>query len=1013
MKRLLTTMLLSLSLIASAQSVLYRGKAAPSYSLSFNGHYFWASTSFETGTVCFQGRVYEDVLMNIDAFAQELVVKENPSAMMIAPDRDGVAWFTRGGVRFVNLRYAGRADAPMGYFEELTDGKALYYRQVVKKLYTEIGDHNGVEGIGYDDPDYRDKLLTYFQYYSFIYTVKNGELVKLRKGKAKRIYPHLRPAGNNGIGVFPAPYLEAREIAPSDNERRIARAIRAQKQASELPAGYFSEGGLATEHSALLDNIEQDNIIAMYRNKTYVIGTSTGSSRAKVSGRVIDVASGETLPGVTVMDKSGKNYTYTDGDGRYVLTLPCGDNMLSFRESSREDMDIRVRIDGDGSLDIVMKEKVTALTSAYITAESMAEHRRTKMGLEKINIKTIAKIPSAFGEGDVLKAVLTLPGVKTVGEAASGFNVRGGSSDQNLILFNEGTVYNPSHMFGIFSAFNTDVVDNLELYKSSIPVEYGGRISSVLDIHSKEGDSKKVKGSLGLGLLTSHLELEGPIVKDRTTFVLGGRTTYSNWILNSLPASSGYSGGRADFSDVNLGITHKLDDSNSLQAFGYWSRDKFSFSGDTTFRYNNLNVALKWKHKKGGSQITASAGFDRYGNILEDSFSPSQAYSLNTTIRQAYAKANFKNKIGDHTLSYGAEATFYSLNPGRLNPLGEESLIEARTLSVENALSPAVYAGDTWELGDKFSLDYGVRMSGLLALSPTKLYGGPEGRLSMKYSPASNLSFKAGFNSMNQYIHLISNTSSISPMDTWKLCDADIKPQRGWQAASGAYWTVLGGFLDLSVEGYYKRMWNYLDYKSGAVLTMNEHLSDDLVTTHGQAYGIEFMARKTAGKLSGWVSYTYSRTLLQEMEDRGTATINGGAWYPAAHDKPHDFKLVGNYQLTHRYSFSLNVDYSTGRPVTLPVGKFYYNGGWKLSYSERNGYRIPDYFRMDVAFNIDPGHYLKALTHMSATIGCYNVTGRKNAYSVYYTTNGGYNVKGYMISVFATQIPYLTLNLKF
>ena len=355
---------------------------------------------------------------------------------------------------------------------------------------------------------------------------------------------------------------------------------------------------------------------------------------------------------------------------------------------------------------------------------------------------------------------------------------------------------------------------------------------------------------------------------------------------------------------------------------------------------------------------------------------------------------------------------FYALQPGSISPL-EGSAIITKNLKPEMAQETAVYAGDLWQNEGPFSVEGGVRLSSFLALDPVKFYFTPEFRLSGKYSPLSNLSFKAGVNSMSQYIHLISNTSAISPMDTWRLAGADMLPQKGWQAAGGAYWTVFGNALDISLEAYYKRMYNCLDYKSGAVLSMNEQLSADLVRTTGRAYGVELMLRKQTGRLTGWLSYTWSRSMLKEMQDRGIETINGGDWYNAPHDKPHDLKLVGNYKFTHRYSISFNLDYSTGRPVTIPVGQYYYGNAVRLMYSQRNAYRIPDYFRLDLALNIEPGHYLKAFTHMSATLGCYNVTGRRNAYSVFYTTSGGNDIKGYMVSVFATQIPYLSLNLKF
>jgi len=1010
MKRLISIILTFACLAVSAKDTLYRGKLSLRYMMKHNGTYLWSEEDFSRGSIFFDGRLYEDVNLNIDAYSQELMVLSDDAVMPTSPDRDAVAWFSKNGVCFVNLNYMQIPDSPVGFFEVLNDqnGRTVF-RQVQKSLYSEIGNYNGIQGIGYDDPKYDDKVLTYFRFREIFFIYRNGALEKLRPRKAHRL--KLTPAAAPSGDSLPESFAESRQVGVRPASA-MPESLLSSGSPQELPAGFF-EDAARTRTNELLD---QENTIANYRNKTYTIGypVPKPASKAVVSGYVRNVATSEPLEAVLVSVEGGKSWCYTDKQGHYSLEAPCGETLLSFCEYSMEDMNIHVIVLSDGGLDVVMREKVTTLKSAYVTADGMAEHRRTQMGVEKINVSTLNHIPSAFGEGDVLRAVLTLPGVKTVGEASGGFNVRGGSSDQNLILFNEGTVFNPSHMFGIFSAFNTDVVENVELYKSSIPVEYGGRISSVLDISGKEGAKDRIHGSLGLGVLTSHATIEGPLVKDKTTFVLGGRTTYSDWILRRLPKTSGYAGGSASFSDVNLSVTHKFDDRNTLQAFGYWSRDSFAFSGDTTFRYSNLNAALRWKHRWGdGNILTVSTGYDRYANNLDNFVNEAESYRLSTAVRQAFARAAFRQTLGAHTLSYGANLTDYALSPGDISPLNDGSLVVPRSLKLEKALEPAVYAGDSWRIDDFFSLDGGVRLSAFQALSPSKFYIGPEFRIAGKWTPLTNLSVKAGFNSMNQYIHLISNTSSISPMDTWKLCDADIKPQRGWQAAAGVYWTVFGGALDLSLDGYWKRMNNYLDYKSGAVLSMNDNLSQDLVPTRGKAYGAELMVRKPSGKLTGWVSYTYSRTLLQEMTDRGVETINRGEWYPAAHDKPHDVKFVGNYKFTHRYSFSLNLDYSTGRPVTIPVGKYLYDGIIRLAYSDRNSYRIPDYFRMDVAFNIEPGHYLKAFTHASCTIGCYNVTGRKNAYSVYYTTNAGRSINGYMISVFATQIPYLSINLKF
>ena len=787
---------------------------------------------------------------------------------------------------------------------------------------------------------------------------------------------------------------------------------------TSLPTSYFDDGRRASDNSELERFLAEQNTVVTFANKVYEIGDPAAGRSGKVylNGHVRDVSTGEPLTGVSVYDTRTGAYTVTDADGFYRIALPVGDGQLSLSGYSLDDMHLNIKLFDDGTLDVVMKEKVTALTGAVISADAVSYHRDAKIGLERMRMNVVSKIPSAFGEGDIIKAVLTLPGVKSVGEASSGFNVRGGSTDQNLILFNDGTLYNPTHLFGIFSAFNPDVISEVELYKSSIPAEFGGRISSVLDVRGREGNSNKVEGSLGIGLLTSRFHLEGPIAKGKTTFIIGGRTTYSNWILNLLPENSNYHDGTADFSDLNASFTHKVNDRNTIQAYGYWSRDKFSFSRDTTFRYSNLDVTMKWRSRLGSRlDMVTAAGYDRYDAAFDNDFNEFSGYRIDTGIQEAFAKSTFHYAAGSaHNLTFGGSATWYDLTPGELIPLHPgKTLVAGRKLDTQNALEPALFVSDSWSVTPELLLEGGLRLSGLAAFNPSKFYANPEVRLSGKYSFRDNLSLKAGFNTMSQYIHLISNTSSISPIDSWQLSNAQVRPQNGWQAASGLYWTVGGGQADISLEAYYKRTSHYLDYKSGATLLMNENLADDLVETYGRAYGVELMVKRASGKLNGWVSYSYARSQLRETYDRGVETINGGAWYNAPHDKPHEAKMVANYKFTHRYSLSVNLDYATGRPITLPVGKYYYGYGWRLAFSDRNIYRIPDYFRLDLAMNIEPGHYLKQLTHMSWTIGVYNVTGRKNAYSVFYTSENGKQISGRMLSVFACPIPYINLNLKF
>ena len=980
---------------AGPLSTLYRGRMPVHYPYLYNGTYYWNTKQFQEGSVLYNGKLYDHVYVNLDAARQELQVKLTEKGAPVVPYEEYISYFTMGEAFFVNMNALGYKDAPAGYYEVIVDGERPLLMQVRKVLTSRTGNHNGEE-IGYHDPKYNRDIINYFARQTAYYTLEGSRVVKLRSSAAKKM------AGNSGT-----PFLQEKAARWKGDESEADLVMEQVKvEGIGLPDGYFSPARQEkTDGSAT-------SVTASYRNKIYVIGKGDAKT-VTLKGRVTELETGDPLPGVVVFDDNTSTYARTDSKGYYSITLPGGENIINYSTDSKEEMALRVDLRGNGTLNIELPDKVELLKASVVSAQSMASHRTTSMGVETVSIRTMNKIPSAFGEGDILKAVLTLPGVKTVGEASGGFNVRGGSQDQNLILFNGNTIYNPSHLFGIFSAFNPDIVEDVQLYKSSIPAQYGGRISSVLTVKTKEGSQEKFQGSLGIGLLTSRLHLEAPIGK-KTSFIAGARTTYSDWILGLLPKESYYSGGKAGFTDVNLGVTHRFNPENSLHVSGYFATDRFSFSGDTTFRYTNINASAEFRHKvSDGTSYELSAGYDQYNNKTGIHDWNEGAFDLETYIRQAFFRSHFMTPLGNHRLHYGLDVVGYALDPGKMIPYGESSGVQARSLTRELAVEPALHLSDNWLLSETFSVEAGVRLSSFLFLKPSKFYIGPEWRVSLRYSPLPNLSFKAGFNTMRQYIHLISNTSSVSPMDTWKLSDPNIKPTTGWQAAAGIYWTHLGTGIDFSVEGYWKKMQNCLDYKPGATLSMNEHLSDDLLPVYGNAYGVEVMAKKTTGSLTGWISYSYSRSQYKEMYDRGYETLSNGNWYNTPYDKPHEFKLVANWAITHRFSLSANVDYSTGRPVTIPVGKYRLGGAYQLAYSQRNGYRIPDYFRLDLAFNIDPGHKKKQLIHTTFTIGVYNVTGRKNAYSIFYKADAKGTVNGYMLSVFATQIPYVNVNLHF
>ena len=999
------TILASLSLNAQQTSTLYRGRGRSPFPYKFNGTYYLDTREFSRGDILYNGKVYQGILLNLDAYGMEVETKSGEKDREVILDPAQVVWFTMGGRRFVNLRYLGYDSAPEGFLEIIKDGASplLRYGRKVSRADASGGSTN-METL---DGNYTAGVEHYFVISQTWYSLENGTLRKISRGRMKKrmketFNPAESPLREELLSWHPTEDSAVGNLPSGDF---IAKD-------NDLPDNYF--------HKEISDTTSvtysATALKATYQNKVYVIGEKSqrSATEAKVSGIVFEAESGEPLPGVVIFDERTSSYVRSDTDGRYSITLPTGENSLHFNMEAKEDLTLRLDVLGEGSLDVVMTDKVTSLKGTVIVAESMKEHRTTGMGISSISTRTISKIPSAFGEGDIVKAVLTLPGVKSVGEVSGGFNVRGGSADQNLILYNDNTIYNPSHLFGLISAFNPDLIEGVELYKSSIPARYGGRISSVLSVKSNEGDPKKIKGSLGIGLLTSRAHIEGPIGNGKTTFMAGGRISYSDWMLGLLPKNSTYAGGGAGFADASLSVTHHLDDRNSLQLFGYYSSDRFSFRGDTTYRYSSLNASVAYTHKgDNGRSTRVSAGYDNYGNTLELHGWPTGAYDLETAVRQAFLKAVRMRPQGNHTITWGLDLVGYHLNPGELRPYGVSSQARASALPAGNGIDGALHLSDNWTLSEKFSLEGGARMSVFMAMEPSELFPGPEFRLSGKYSFKENLSLKAGINTLRQNIHLISNTASISPMDTWMLSGKGISPTSGWQGAAGAYWTHLSSGIDFSFEGYYKRSENALDYKSGAILKMNPDLVNDLTPVQGRAYGAELSIKKPAGKLSGWMSYSYSRSMFRDLSPSEEDAINHGRWYNAPHDKPHEFKLVGNYAFTHRFSLSMNVDYSTGRPITVPDGKYYLDGAWRLTYSDRNIYRIPDYFRMDLALNIDPGHYLKAIARSSITIGVYNITGRKNAYSVFFKPKDTGGVNAYKMSVLASQIPYININILF
>ena len=817
------------------------------------------------------------------------------------------------------------------------------------------------------------------------------------------------------------------------------------KNLMTVPPLFAQEEGTATDGS--LELLLSGKQKATSGNKIYAVGkpgTATDGKMVKLTGTITSFKTGEPVTGVNLVVKTPAwSAAVSDGNGHYVLNVPQGEVDIEMTGIGVIDTHRRLMVYGNGTLDIELEDKMQTLEEVTVTANKIDNVKDVQMGVQTLIAEDLKTIPTAFGELDVIKVVQALPGVKTMGEASTGLNVRGGATDQNLIQWNEGTIYNPSHLFGFFSAFNGSIVQDMELYKGSIPARYGGRISSVLDIHSRRGNKEKYQGEISLGLLTSSLALEGPIKKGKTSLMLAGRTTYSDWLLNLLPEDSGYKNGKAGFYDANLLLSHQFNPKNNLYISGYYSHDRFNFLENEKYEYSTANASLQWAHLFNDNfRMATTVGYDHYDYATKNWQNDYDAYRMGYDINQYYLKMDFNHsQLQEHRIDWGLNTTLYDICPGEVKPHGTQSLYIPKTLEKEKALEAALYLNEEWDITPKLTANIGVRYSLFNTFGkrtfniykegelPTTLnitgteskdgslntYHGPEFRLGLRYAFTDDFSVKAGFNTMRQYIHKISNTLVMSPTDTWKLSDKFIEPQTGMQYSLGFYKNLMDGQLEASVEGYYKTMDNYLDYRSGAQLLMNEHLETEVLPTEGRAYGVEFMLKKSKGNLNGWIGYTYSRTELRQSDARISLPANKGEWYPAEYDKPHDIKFVGNYQFTQRYSASLNVDYSTGRPQTMPVSQYYSNtiGATTYVFSERNGVRIPDYFRMDLSFNIKPTHRLNAKAYTFFTIGVYNLTGRKNVYSIYFKNEGEEGMKGYRMSIFGAPIPYASFNVKF
>ncbi|MCT4589297.1 MAG: TonB-dependent receptor [Carboxylicivirga sp.] len=762
-------------------------------------------------------------------------------------------------------------------------------------------------------------------------------------------------------------------------------------------------------------------------------------SNATLSGKITDNESGEPLVGTVVYVDDLKNGTVTNLYGHYSFSLPKGRYKVEYRSVGMKTTFRNIVIHSDGSLDVELKSKPTSLKEVTITAKTEDPVRNLRMGMEKITMKTLKQLPLGMGEADVIKTTLLLPGVQSVGEASNGFNVRGGSTDQNLILLNDAPIINTSHFFGFFSGFNADIIKDITLYKSGIPAKYGGRVSSVMDMTVKEGNRKETKLNGGISPVSGRLTLESPIKKDKSSFILAARKTYSDWVLNLLDDAK-LKKSSANFHDLQGSFSWDIDDKNSLYLSGYYSHDDFDYYTEDAFEYNTLASTIKWKHVFSPKLFSTFSGIvSNYDYTTESRADSSLLHEIDYRLNQYSFKSDFSYLSSkNHKIDFGLNATWYDLSPGTQRPSSTESLIAYKKLEKEQALEAALYISDEFELSHFMSLSAGLRYSMYANFGPktqfnyingqprsignitdttyhgngaVSFYSGPELRLSSNIRLNGTSSLKLGYNRMYQYIQMISNTAAMAPTDIWKLSDKYLKPQRGDQYSIGFYKKLRNNSIEASIETYYKQLKNIIDYKGGAQLVMNEHLETDVLNGRGRAYGVELMVQKKRGKLTGWVNYTYSRIEHKIDSEFEEEQVNNGDYFPANYDKPHDFKAVANYKFSRRVNISSNFFYSTGRPFTAPVAYYEFGGAQKVYYSDRNSMRMPDYIRLDIAATINGNLVAKKANHSSWTFAVYNILGRQNAYNIFFRSEGD-KIQGYKMSIFGKPIFTVTYNFK-
>ncbi len=750
-----------------------------------------------------------------------------------------------------------------------------------------------------------------------------------------------------------------------------------------------------------------------------------------ISGSLEDASNGESLIGATAVIKELNIGIAANVYGFYSLSAPKGDYTLTFSYIGYESVTKKISLDKNLRFDIELELASNQLAEVEITAKRKDENvQSTQMSVNKLDMKEAAAIPVVFGEQDVIKTIALLPGIKS-SEGNGGFYIRGGSADQNLILLDEAPVYNASHFLGFFSVFNSDAIKDLSVYKGHIPAEYGGRASSVLDIKMKDGNSKKLSASGGVGLISSRLTVETPIVKDKGSILIAGRRTYADVFLKASPRES-VRNSTLYFYDLNLKANYRLGDNDRLYLSGYFGRDRFNFDDEFGFDWGNTTSTLRWNHLFNDKLfLNSTALFSNYDYKIElqGGSDADDGLAISSAIRDVSLKEDFTYFMNDkNTIKFGVLGAYHTFLPGKVS-VGEIVGMNQIELDHKHAFEGAAYLSNEIKLSSLWNINIGLRYSYFAQVGPGEIYsynkdgevietknyndyelvkdyGGLEPRIGITYLLNESSSLKGSYGRNRQYLHQLSNSGVGTPIDLWIPSSNNVKPQIADQVAAGFYKNFKDNGYESSVEVYYKDMKNQIDYKTGADIILNDQVESQLLIGRGYSYGVEFYVKKNIGKLTGWISYTWSKT------ERVFDGIDNGDAYAATWDRPHDLTLVGIYKLNKKWTLSGTFVYRTGNAVTYPVGKYKAEGEIVNLYSTRNNDRLPDYHRLDIGATKTLKKTNKYESSLNFSV--YNLYGRKNAFAIDFreSPDNPQNTEAVRTALFSI-IPSVTYNFKF